>query len=131
MIILVLQTLLEIVKGMGWIHAVIRLLAPILRVFGLRERPGIPWLTGVVFGLIYGSAVIVEEIREGRLTKEETEKLHLSIGINHSFIEDPIILMALGISFFWAWVPRVLAAILSVHLLNLWQRYGRKQVLGA
>lgn len=54
MIILVLQTLLEIVKGMGWIHAVIRLLAPILRVFGLRERPGIPWLTGVVFGLMLG-----------------------------------------------------------------------------
>jgi hypothetical protein len=84
-------------------------------------------MTGVLFGLIYGSAVIMEEIREGLLTREEVEKLHLFIGINHSFIEDPIIFMAQGLRFFWLWVPRLAAAIISVHFLHFWQGYRKRK----
>jgi hypothetical protein len=120
-IIVGLQIVLEIFRDMGWLHPVIRSLSPVLKILGLNRRAGIPWMTGVVFGLIYGSAIIVEEIQEGILTREEVEKLHLFIGINHSFIEDPIVFMALGLSFFWLWVPRILAAVISVHLLHLWQ----------
>lgn len=130
LIIVGLQTVLGIFRDIGWIHPIIDFLSPVLKVLGLDRRAGIPWLTGVVFGLIYGSAIIVEEIQEGLLTKEEVEKLHLSIGINHSFIEDPILFMALGLSFFWVWVPRIVAAILSVHLLKLWQRYRNRGFCG-
>jgi hypothetical protein len=65
-------------------------------------------------------------MKEGLLTDEEAEKLHLSIGINHSFIEDPILFMALGVSFFWAWFPRLLAAILTVHVVTQWQKHLRR-----
>ena len=125
-IILGVHVLLEIIKAMGWIRPLIKLLSPVLRLLGLSEKAGTFWIAGAFFGLIYGSAVILEEMKEGLLTDEEVEKLHLSIGINHSFIEDPILFMALGVSFFWAWVPRMLAAILSVHLLNLWQKRLRR-----
>jgi hypothetical protein len=81
------------------------------------------WLTAVVFGLAYGGAVIVEEAKNGDLSPEELEILHLSIGINHSMIEDPLLFMALGLSAFWLWVPRLIMAILAVHVLRLWYRY--------
>ena len=129
LIIVGLQILLEIFRDMGWLHPIIRCLSPVLKILGLERNAGIAWMTGVVFGLIYGSAIIVEEIEEGLLTKQETEKLHLFLGINHSFIEDPIVFTALGLSFFWVWVPRILAAILSVHLLHLWQRYRKRGLL--
>ncbi len=125
-IIVGVHVLLEVIKAMGWIHPLSKLLSPVLRILGLNEKAGTLWIAGAFFGLIYGSAVILEEMKEGLLTDEEAEKLHLSIGINHSFIEDPILFMALGVSFFWAWVPRILAAILSVHLLNLWQSHLRR-----
>jgi hypothetical protein len=125
-IIVGVHVLLEIIKAMGWIDPLIKLLSPVLKFLGLSEKAGTLWIAGAFFGLIYGAAVILEEMKEGLLTDEEAEKLHLSIGINHSFIEDPILFMALGVSFFWAWVPRLLAAILSVHLLNLWQKHLRK-----
>lgn len=104
-IIVGVHVLLKIIKAMGWIHPLIKLLSPVLKLLGLSEKAGTLWIAGAFFGLIYGSAVILEEMKEGLLTDEEVEKLHLSIGINHSFIEDPILFMALGVSFFWAWVP--------------------------
>ena len=52
------------------------------------------------------------------MTVEELERLHLSIGINHAMIEDPSLFLPLGIHPLW--IPRLVAAILAVHLLSLW-----------
>lgn len=62
----------------------------------------------------------MEESREGNLSKEELETLHLSIGINHSLLEDTLLMVSLGLSAFWLYVPRLLMAIIAVHLLTLW-----------
>ncbi len=112
--------LLEIFKTLGWINPLVRLLSPVLKLLGLSQRVGVLWFTGAVFGLIYGAAVIFEEVKQGNLTKEELEELHLSIGIHHSVIEDPAIFMTMGMSAFWLWVPRLIVVILVVRLLSLW-----------
>jgi hypothetical protein len=89
---------------------------------GLEKRVGILWLTAVIFGLSYGAAVIVSETKGSSFNREELENLHLSIGINHSIIEDPGLFMSLGLNPFWLWVPRFLAAIVAVHLFSLWRK---------
>ncbi len=120
-IIMSILTLLEIVKTLGWIKLIVRLLTPALKILGLKPNVGILWVTAAVFGLAYGGAVIVEEAKEGHLTKEELEKLHLSIGINHAMIEDPSLFLSLGLSPFWLWIPRFVMAMIAVRLLGLWQ----------
>jgi len=112
---------LEIFKNLGWIAHVVDSLSPLLKVMGLGRKVGILWITAVVFGLSYGGAVIVEEAREEHLTKRDLETLHLSIGINHSMIEDPALFLPLGVGAFWLWVPRLLMALVAVRLLTLWQ----------
>ena len=112
--------LLEIFKTLGWINPLVKMLSPVLKLLGLSQRVGVLWFTGAVFGLVYGAAVIFEEVKEGNLTKEELEELHLSIGIHHSVIEDPAIFMTMGLSAFWLWVPRLIVVILVVRLLSLW-----------
>jgi hypothetical protein len=119
-IIMFILTLLEIMKSRGWITVIIRWLSPLLRAMGLSQRVGILWMTAVVFGLTYGGAVIVEETRHEELTRDELEELHLSIGINHSMIEDPSLFLPLGLSPFWLWVPRLLVAVIAVRLLTAW-----------
>jgi len=94
---------------------------------GLDQRAGILWLTAVVFGLAYGAAVIVEEVKEGALSPEELTRLHLSIGINHSMVEDPTLFLSLGLSAFWLWIPRLITAIVAVHLLFLWHRMKKRK----
>ena len=128
LIIMTILTLLEIAKSMGWIMPIVKALSPFLRILGLSEKVGILWMTAVVFGLTYGGAVIVEEARQGHISKGELEELQLSIGINHSMVEDPFLFMPFGISAFWLWVPRLITAMAATRLLTLWVSFRRKSV---
>jgi len=124
-IVIGVMTLIELMKEFKLVDGVARLLAPVLSVMGLHQRAGVLWLTGVLFGLAYGGAVIVEESRDLRLRPEEVEKLQLSIGINHSMIEDPLLFLSLGVSPFWLWVPRLAAAVAAVYLIAVWFKLRR------
>lgn len=124
LIIMTILTLLEILKETGFIHPLVRILSPFLKIMGLDERVGFLWMTAVIFGLTYGGAVIVEETRGNSLSVEDLETLHLSIGINHSMVEDPLLFIVLGLSAFWLYVPRLIMAILLVRLLRLWHHFS-------
>ncbi len=127
LVIMSLLTLLEILKSSGWIKYVVALLAPALRFMGLERKLAFLWITAIFFGLAYGGSVIMEESRGGELSREELETLHLSIGINHSLLEDTLLLVALGLSAFWLYVPRLLMAAATVHLLNAWHRFSKRK----
>ncbi|MBI4632367.1 MAG: iron transporter [Deltaproteobacteria bacterium] len=122
-IIMTLMTVMEIIRSTGWIHPLVRFLSPLLKLMGLDKKVGFLWMTAVIFGLAYGGAILVEEIKNGNLSEEERETLHLSIGINHSLVEDPALFFTFGLSPFWLYVPRLLVAMASVRLIRLWQRF--------
>ncbi len=122
-IIMLVLTMLEIFKIFGWINHIVRFISPALKIMGLSREVGMLWITAIIFGLTYGGAVIVEEAKKGNLTDEELERLHLSIGINHSMIEDPVLFLPFGIGLFWLWIPRLVIAIVAVRLLALWRGF--------
>lgn len=124
-ICMVLLTMLEIFKARGWITAIVDIFSPFLKIMGLDKKLGILWVTAIVFGLSYGGAVIVEETKDGNLSREDLEMLHLSIGINHSMVEDPTLFISLGLSAFWLYVPRLIMAIVTVRLMRLWFRFKK------
>jgi hypothetical protein len=126
-IIMCIMTVLEILKTFDLITPMVRLLNPLLKVMGLNQKLGFLWLTAVIFGVAYGGAVIVEEVKAGHLSKEELEELHLSIGINHAMVEDPSLFLSLGLSPFWLWVPRLIVAVIAERLLKLWRFFEGKK----
>lgn len=129
-IIITIMTTLQVMKAFNVIPVILRPLSPFMRIMGVDNKLGMLWLTATLFGLSYGSAVIVEETKENNFSEEELTRLHLSIGINHAMIEDSALflplLIPLGLSTafvaFWLWIPRLVAAIVAVQLLNLWIR---------
>ena len=121
-IIVTLMIILEVMKNYRLIDHVVHVMAPVLKVLGLGKETGFLWLTAVTFGLTYGAAVIVEEVKEGHLSKDELECLHISIGINHSIIEDPLLFISLGLGAFWMLVPRFAAAIIAVQVFIIFKR---------
>jgi hypothetical protein len=129
LIIMPLMILLEEMKQFNLIYHLVKLMGPLLKVMGVDRKVGMLWLTAAIFGLSYGAAVIVEEAREGHFSAEELARLQLSIGVNHSMVEDPALFLPLGLSPFWLWVPRLVAAILAVHLYSLWQHVLRRRRL--
>jgi len=121
-IIVSIMVILEFMKNYYLIDRIVHVMTPVLKVLGLSKQTGLLWLTAVTFGLTYGAAVIVEETKEGNLSKDELERLQVSIGINHSVIEDPLLFLSLGLDIFWMSVPRLAAAIISVHVLIIFNR---------
>ena len=115
-IIMGIMILLEVFKVMGWVEKIIKTLRPLMRVLGLSERSSALWVTTSVFGLMLGGVVIMEEAEKSSLNKEDLQRLHISIGINHSMVEDPLLFMALGINGVWLWVPKFVAGIAVVQL---------------
>jgi hypothetical protein len=117
-IIVAIMIMLEVMKAYKIIDRLVRVLNPILKILGLDHNVGMLWLAAVIFGIAYGGAVIVEETRRGQYGREELQRLHLSIGINHAMIEDPLLFLPLGIGAFWLWIPRLVAAVAAVYFYN-------------
>jgi len=122
-IIVFIMVTLELMKAYKIIDQLVRGLDPLLKVLGLSRNVGLLWLAAAVFGIAYGGAVIVEEASQGRYSREELERLHLSIGINHAMIEDPLLFVPLGVGAFWLWIPRLAAAVAAVYGYNLLMRF--------
>lgn len=132
-IIMGIMTVLEVAKARNWITWIVKATSPLLRVLGLSHRVGVLWMTAVVFGLAYGGAVIVEEAKNAEITPRDLEALHLSVGVNHSMVEDPMLFLPLGLPPFWLWVPRLVTAVcitwalsLGLHLLSSRARAMRR-----
>ncbi len=118
-IIMALMVLLELMKAYDLIRYLRIVINPLMRLMGLDRQAGFLWLTAAVFGLSYGGAIIVDEVKAGQLSKANLKRLHLSIGINHSLIEDPFLFMSLGIGAFWLWIPRLITAVIFVWAYTL------------
>ncbi len=121
-ILLAIMILIAWMKAFAWIGYLVAVFGPLLTLLGLDRRATVLWLTGALFGLAYGGALIMEQSRELDLGAREVEKLQLSIGINHSMIEDPLLFLPFVVSPLYAWLPRLAAAMAVVYLLTLWSR---------
>lgn len=131
-IIMALMILLEVMKHLDLINRLVDLIWPLLKVMGLSRGVGFLWLTAGIFGLTYGAAVLMEEVRGNSFDEEELNRLQFSMGINHAMVEDPALFLPLGISPLWLWLPRMVAAALASHLVGAWYRFsGSKRSIPA
>jgi len=117
-IIMLVMMALYASESLGWLKYVRNFFRPLMKILGLSDRAVTMWVTGAGFGLLYGSAVIMEEANKETLTKEELEHLHISIGINHSIVEETGLFLALGVNPLWLLIPRFVAAIVAVQSLR-------------
>jgi len=118
LIIMLVMTALYASESLGWIKHLVNFFRPLMKILGLSDRAVTMWVTGAGFGLLYGSAVIMEEAKKEDLTKEELEHLQISIGINHSIVEETGLFLALGVNPLWLLIPRFVAATIAVHALR-------------
>lgn len=94
---------------------------PLLRFFGLPASTAFLWLIGYIVGLGYGGALMIDQMKEGKVNRTDANLLNYHLAMSHSVLEDNILFMALGVSIWW---------ILGVRLLAAWiVVWGRRIVL--
>ena len=105
-------------ESLGWTKYLVKFFRPLMKILGLSDRAATMWVTAAGFGLLYGSTVIIEEAKKGALAKEELEHVQISLGINHSIVEETGFFLALGVNPLWLLIPRFVAAIIGVQALR-------------
>ncbi|HTH08424.1 MAG TPA: nucleoside recognition domain-containing protein [Acidovorax sp.] len=117
LIILALLVLLDVLERLGVTRRITVLLTPILRVSGLDARVAPVTTVGVLLGLTYGGALIIEEARRQNFSTR-TRFLALSwLSLSHSLIEDTLLMLTLGADVWVVLVGRVLMTMLVVAVL--------------
>ena len=121
--ILVLITLLMIMQKIfeefGILDLITRFLNPLMRLFGLSPEVSFGWFVGNAVGLAYGSAVLIEQVNEKQVTRQQADLLNHHLAVSHSQLEDPLLFYAIGLPILWLMWPRVILAILAVWIRKL------------
>ena len=91
-------------------------MAPVMRPLGLSGNTGYLWIVANVIGLAFGSAVLIEKIRSGSLSRQEAFLFNHHVAVSHSQLEDNFLFAAIGAPFFWVALPRFFMAIIVVWL---------------
>lgn len=112
----------KILHEFGIIKWILWPFKPLLKVMGLPSNTGFLWIVAYTLGLGYGGAIMINEAEEGRLSKEDADLLNHHIAISHSQLEDPLLFVSVGYSYFILMWPRVLLAVLFVWFrkFELW-----------
>lgn len=116
-IILTLVVVLDIFNKLGITRRITTAITPALRFSGLDAQVAPVTTVGVLLGLSYGGALIIEESQRLQFSAR-TRFLALSwLSLSHSLIEDTILLLALGADIWVVLVGRVLVTLAIVAFL--------------
>ena len=109
---------LEIVKDTNVLEKLAAFSAPLMRRLSLSPEASFPLLAGVVFGISYGSGVILQVAKEGRINQRDLLLLSIFFGACHGMIEDPAIFAAIGAHWPLLVLTRVVAAFSLVMIIG-------------
>ena len=114
LIIYSLMALQCLIEAYSLLEPLSRFLAPLMRLFGLPRNAAYMWLVGNVLGLSYGSAVMLDMEEKGHITRQDANDVNYHLIMNHSMLEDTIVLAMTGVSVLWILGTRMFFALVVV-----------------
>ena len=106
--------ILRVTGVMGWL---MRLLAPVLRLAGIRGEAAELTSVGLFLGISYGGGLLIREARSGRVSPRQVFISCAFMGFAHSVIEDTAIVMSVGANIWGVLAGRVAFAIAATALI--------------
>lgn len=117
-LLMVLQRILEEFHVMDLLS---RTFAPLMRFMGLSRDSSFLWLVANIIGLTYGSAIMIEQVQEGKISYKDTSMLNNHLAICHSLLEDTSLWVVVGVPVFWVTIPRLFLAVVVVWCIRLFR----------
>lgn len=127
-IIIALVVVLDAFDRLGITRRITALITPALRMSGLDSQVAPVTTVGVLLGLSYGGALIIEESKRLEFSAR-TRFLALSwLSLSHSLIEDTILLVAIGADIWVVLVGRIVVTLAVIAILARLTRPDRLEV---
>lgn len=119
LIILVLSAFIYSLKKLGIEGYLHRMLLPFLKIFGLGHQTANITLIGVFLGVSYGAAFLIDDVKKKRVSKQEGCVVLSILNLNHSLIEDTLLMLLVGSTL---WVVLMVRLLLGLSLAFLFAR---------
>jgi len=117
-IVIPLMIVLEIAEGNGWLKKVNRYVAKPFRGIGVSEEGVFPLVVAIVFGITYGSGLIINHVRSGQVSAHEAKIIGTFMAIAHALVEDTILFMVVGAPLWLLLLPRLVLAFLASYIVH-------------
>ncbi len=118
--IMILITLLMILQRILEEFGITRFLSHILKyplmLLGVPHQAAFLWIVANTLGLAYGSGVIMDHVKRGKISPANVKLLNYHVAISHSLLEDTLLFVAIGVSAWWITIPRLVFAAVIVWL---------------
>lgn len=93
-------------------------MSPLTRLLGMSPEANLPLMAGLLLGIGYGGAIILDSTRQGKLNYQDIYTLNLFLVLCHSIIEDTLIWAALGAMIVPLQIGRFFLALLICYLVS-------------
>jgi hypothetical protein len=118
LIVFGLMILQKVLDEFGIMKFLGKITAPLMKVFGLPADTGYLWMVANVAGLAYGSAILADEVKNGNISRQNSDMLNHHSAMSHSQLEDTLLFTAIGVPYLWAALPRLILAVVVVWVLR-------------
>ncbi len=125
-VISTLMALLRMLRLLGIERLMHWLLAPVLRLIGIRKEAGNITIIGATLGLSFGAGLLIREARSGALTRRDVFLTMGFLGLCHSLIEDTLLILLLGADLSGVLWSRIAFALVVIAILARLPALGRR-----
>jgi hypothetical protein len=73
-------------------------LSPLTRLLGVQRGAAFPLAVGLIFGLAYGSGVIIQSAKDGEIDRRSLTLVSIFLACCHAVVEDTLLFVAIGAS---------------------------------
>lgn len=95
-VIFCVLSFMRILKAVGVLNLLERILAPVLPHFGMGREAAPITVVGMILGIGYGGALIIREVAAGKMAREEIFNSMAMMALCHGLVEDTLVMFALG-----------------------------------
>lgn len=118
LIVVPIMVVLELFEGSRPFRRLVGLWTRALAPLGMTEEIATPTLVGFLFGIAYGSAIIIRETRRRRLRRRQVFLMSVFLSQVHAIVEDSLVFIALGAAALWVVGFRLVWAAAATALLG-------------
>ncbi len=113
-IIIVMVSILETLKMLKITNAIVWAISPVLRLAGISKNAGEITVIGLLLGLAFGGAYLIQEAKKGHIKHRDIVLSMAFLALCHALIEDTILLTLIGGDY---WILLVYRTLISFAIV--------------
>jgi len=128
-IIFLLIFLIKILRDIGLIKVINRIMHPVLKFMGIGDSVCTITIIGLMLGIVYGAALIINESNNPEIRRKDIFYSMVFMGLCHSIIEDTLLVMALGACFMGVFIIRIIfSTFVTWGIVKITEKLSKKNL---